>query len=108
MRFTTANMNAVDHPTNISTGEALDPCQHSPGRAEDDVAEADGRVGGDGEVDRRLQVRRLARSPEDESPENDLNQMKHNDQHEEAQEKANFSSDVRGLDGVTDAERATG
>src|SRR5262249_25150949 len=78
------------------TREALDPCQHAPARAENDVAEADRRVGGDGEVDRRLQRRALARSPEHDGPESDLDQMKEDDAYEEGDEKPDAATHVWG------------
>src|SRR5439155_12922220 len=57
------------------TGEAFDPRQHPPARPDDDVAESDRRVGGEGEIERRLQVRQLLRVPENDRPEADLDQM---------------------------------
>ena len=83
------------------TREALDPGQQPPARAKDDVAEADRRVGGDGEVERRLQRRQLDRSPEHDRPESDLDQMEEDDEHEEGEEEPGAANHVRGLEDLT-------
>src|SRR5262245_22525637 len=85
------------------TRETLDPRQHPPAGPEDDVAEADRGVGGEGEVDRRLQIRQLARSQEDDGPEAYLEQMEEDDPHEEAEEESHAARHARGVDDVTDA-----
>src|SRR5215813_10923149 len=82
--------------------EALDPCEHPPARAEDDVTEADRRVAGDGEVDRLLQRRQLALPPEHAGPESDLDQMEEDDEHEDAEEEPDAPNHVRGFEDLTD------
>src|SRR5262249_48669564 len=84
------------------TRERLDAGQHAPARPEDDVPVADRRIGHEGEVGRHLQVGQLARSPEDQGPEADLQQMKASDPDEEAEEEANPAMHAPGLDDVAD------
>ena len=101
MRFTIANTNAVDQPTRMRPVRPSIPARtRQPGQ--DDVAEAHRGVGGDGEVDRCLQRRQLARSPEDDGPESDLDQMEEDDEHEEEEEEPGAATHVRGLEDLTD------
>src|SRR5436309_12773186 len=89
--------------TSRPVGEAFDPCEHPPPRPDDDVAESDRGVGGEGEVQRRVHVRQLLRAPEDDGPEADLDQMSQDDAYEEAEEERDAKVRAPGLEDSTDA-----
>src|SRR5262245_10429030 len=89
-------------PAQQDPGEARDSRQHPPPRPEDDVAESDGRVAHEREVQRCLQVRQHPRGPEHDGPEADLDQMEQDDRQEEPEEERHATGRARGLEDQAD------
>src|SRR5215510_14143438 len=60
--------------------EALDRAEHTPLFRQDEVAVANGGVGNRRKIERRLEIRQTFRQPEKEGPHCDRNQVNHNKQ----------------------------